>query len=209
MCDYVVKVILIGDTGVGKSCLLTQFACGSFLSTSSRTIGIDFGSRQLSVAERVVKVQVWDTAGMEAFRSITRSYYRGACAVIIVYDVTDRGSFDNLHSWIVDTTEYCHADTLRVLVGTKCDAENNRQVTSEEAHAFMDTYGIDDVYETSAKSRKSVELLFTNGIIIPVLRKVDDGLIDDIDGGQYGVRRGTRALALRNPQSCTITRCCR
>eukprot|EP01138_Halocafeteria_seosinensis_P010801 gb/GECG01011031.1/.p1 GENE.gb/GECG01011031.1/~~gb/GECG01011031.1/.p1 ORF type:complete len:203 (+),score=26.45 gb/GECG01011031.1/:1-609(+) len=157
--DALFKLLIIGDSGVGKSCLLLRFADDTYTESYISTIGVDFKIKTIEVAEKVVKLQIWDTAGQERFRTITSSYYRGAHGIIIVYDITDRESFDNVKQWFNEIERYACANVNKLLVGNKCDLESKRQVDFEEAQAFADEHGI-PFLETSAKDATNVEKSF-------------------------------------------------
>ncbi|KAK8598807.1 hypothetical protein V6N13_076753 [Hibiscus sabdariffa] len=141
--DYLFKLLLIGDSGVGKSCLLLRFADDSYLDSYISTIGVDF----------------WDTAGQERFRTITSSYYRGAHGIIIVYDVTDQESFNNVQQWLNEIGRYASENVNKLLVGNKCDLTSKKVVSYEAAQAFADELGI-PFMETSAKNATNVEQAF-------------------------------------------------
>ncbi len=127
---YCFKFIIVGDSGVGKSCLMTQFIKKQINSTHEITIGVEFASRIIEIEHDTnVKLQIWDTAGQEAFRSVTRSYYRGAICVILVYDITRRKSFTNIKKWLEDVKDYGYNKVLTVLIGNKSDLDDKRQVS--------------------------------------------------------------------------------
>jgi Ras-related protein Rab-2A len=149
---YTLKYIIVGDSSVGKSCLLLQFTDKRFKLSHDLTIGVEFGSRLVAVEPRVnVKLQIWDTAGQESFRSITRSYYRGAICSLLVYDITRRQSFQNCVNWLEEIQEHGYNKMLIILVGNKCDLENQRQVPKDEAEAFARKNDL-IFFETSAKT---------------------------------------------------------
>lgn len=156
--DYLFKILLVGDSGVGKSCMLLRFADDTFTESYISTIGVDFKIRTVEIDNKTIKLQIWDTAGQERFRTITSSYYRGAHAMIIVYDVTDKESFDHVNSWIVECDRYGKENVLKILVGNKCDSPN-RQVSYEMGKEFADTLGLEFV-ETSAKTSANIEKAF-------------------------------------------------
>ncbi|KAL0401006.1 UNVERIFIED_CONTAM: Ras-related protein RIC1 [Sesamum latifolium] len=135
--DYLFKLLLIGDSGVGKSCLLLRFADDSYLDSYISTIGVDFKIRTVEQDGKTIKLQIWDTAGQERFRTITSSYYRGAHGIIIVYDVTDQESFNNVKQWLNEIDRYASENVNKLLVGNKCDLADNRAVPYETAKAFM------------------------------------------------------------------------
>mmetsp|Transcript_9667 Transcript_9667/g.33261 ORF Transcript_9667/g.33261 Transcript_9667/m.33261 type:complete len:204 (+) Transcript_9667:147-758(+) len=158
--DHLFKLVLIGDTGVGKSCLLLRFADDAFTESYISTIGVDFRFRTVKVDGKTVKLQIWDTAGQERFRTITSSYYRGAHGIIVVFDVTDQESFMNVKQWLHEIDRYACQNVKKLLVGNKCDLASKRAVPTEQAQEFADSLGI-QYLETSAKNSTNVEKAFT------------------------------------------------
>mmetsp|Transcript_8170 Transcript_8170/g.12537 ORF Transcript_8170/g.12537 Transcript_8170/m.12537 type:complete len:206 (-) Transcript_8170:396-1013(-) len=156
---YLFKYIIIGDTGVGKSCLLLQFTDKRFQPVHDLTIGVEFGARMINVEDKLVKLQIWDTAGQERFRTITSAYYRGADGIIMVYDVTSTESFDHVNDWLKEVNRYAAEGTSKLLVGNKSDRTSDKVVTTDQAKEFADELGI-PFLETSAKSAKNVEEAF-------------------------------------------------
>jgi len=156
--DYLFKLLLIGDSGVGKSCLLLRFADDTYTESYISTIGVDFKIRTVQLDGHTAKLQIWDTAGQERFRTITSSYYRGAHGIIVVYDVTDKESFDNVSNWLKEIDRYASADVNKLLVGNKCDLEN-KAVDFAAAKEFADQLGI-AFLEASAKNATNVEQAF-------------------------------------------------
>lgn len=160
MYDYIFKYIIVGDMGVGKSCLLHQFTENKFLPDSSHTIGVEFGMRMIETMGKTVKLQIWDTAGQERFRAVTRNYYRGAAGALLVYDVTRRSTYQNLSTWLSDARRHLtNPNTVIMLVGNKTDLAKQRQVTFEEATKFAEENGLIFI-ETSAKTGENVEETF-------------------------------------------------
>ncbi|KAH0727711.1 hypothetical protein KY290_003415 [Solanum tuberosum] len=157
--DYLFKLLLIGDSGVGKSCLLLRFADDSYLDSYISTIGVDFKIRTVEQDGKTIKLQIWDTAGQERFRTITSSYYRGAHGIIIVYDITDQESFNNVKQWLSEIDRYASENVNKLLVGNKSDLNDNRAVSYDTAKAFADEIGI-PFMEASAKSATNVEQAF-------------------------------------------------
>jgi len=150
--DLQIKLLMIGDSGVGKTCLLLRYANDSFSPTFITTIGIDFKIKTVCLDNTVVKLQIWDTAGQERFRTITTSYFRGAQGILLVYDVCDRGSFENISNWIGQIEQHADINVTKVLIGNKCDADPSKiQVTEAEGQALADQYGI-KFFLTSAKN---------------------------------------------------------
>lgn len=121
--SFLFKYIIIGDTSVGKSCILLQFLEKKFKFDHDTTIGVEFGSKIITVNDKQLKLQIWDTAGQETFKSITRSYYRGSIGVILVYDITNRESFNNISRWLDETKSYANDKVVVMLVGNKTDLE--------------------------------------------------------------------------------------
>merc|ERR1712170_315611 len=156
---YLFKYIIIGDTGVGKSCLLLQFTDKRFQPVHDLTIGVEFGSRTITIDDNQIKLQIWDTAGQEKFRSITRSYYRGAAGALLVYDITRRDTFEHLQSWLEDCRRYSNKDIVIMLIGNKSDLSNKRAVSKEEGESFAAKNGL-TFLETSAKTAENVEAAF-------------------------------------------------
>lgn len=157
--DYLFKLLLIGDSGVGKSCLLLRFADNTYTESFISTIGVDFKIRTIDLDGKVIKLQIWDTAGQERFRTITSSYYRGAHGIIVVYDVTDIESFNNVKQWLHEIDRYASENVNKLLVGNKNDLESKRVVQTDQAKEFADSLGI-RFLETSAKNNVQVEAAF-------------------------------------------------
>eukprot|EP01121_Diplochlamys_sp_Union-15-3_P012129 TRINITY_DN35_c0_g1_i1.p1 TRINITY_DN35_c0_g1~~TRINITY_DN35_c0_g1_i1.p1 ORF type:complete len:207 (-),score=36.94 TRINITY_DN35_c0_g1_i1:26-646(-) len=157
--DYLFKLLLIGDSGVGKSSLLLRFADNSFTDSFISTIGVDFKIRTLEVGGATVKLQIWDTAGQERFRTITSSYYRGAHGIIVVYDITNQETFNNVQKWLQEIDRYACENVHKLLVGNKCDLVNERKVPFETAKEFADQLNL-VFLETSAKNSTNVEEAF-------------------------------------------------
>jgi len=157
--DYLIKLLLIGDSGVGKSCVLLRFSDDSFSPSFITTIGIDFKIRTIELDGKRIKLQIWDTAGQERFRTITTAYYRGAMGILLVYDVTDERSFNNIRNWIRNIEQHASEGVDRILIGNKCDMTDKKVITAEQGQALADEFGIRFV-ETSAKSNIGVEDAF-------------------------------------------------
>ncbi|XBI01998.1 hypothetical protein VPH35_130634 [Triticum aestivum] len=161
--DYVFKVVVIGDSGVGKTQLLGRFTRGEFCLDSKSTIGIEFQTRTVDIAGRRVKAQIWDTAGQERYRAVTSAYYRGALGAMLVYDVTRRDSFAHVARWVAELRAHADKSIVVALVGNKADlaaaAPGRREVGADEAEAFAEEQGL-FFYEASALSGDNVEAAF-------------------------------------------------
>jgi len=157
--DYFFKILLIGDSGVGKSCLLLRFADDSWTDSHISTIGVDFKIKTLNCDGKVIKLQIWDTAGQERFRTITSSYYRGAQGIILVFDCTDMESFNNVKQWLGEIDRYACENVNKLLVGNKVDLVSGRVVDKNVATEFAESMSIPYI-ETSAKNASGVEEAF-------------------------------------------------
>jgi len=157
--DYLFKIVVIGDSGVGKSNLLSRFTRNEFNLESKSTIGVEFATRSVSIEGRTIKAQIWDTAGQERYRAITSAYYRGAVGALVVYDITKESSFENVEKWLVELRENATADITMMLVGNKIDLSQGRVISSEVGKAFADKNGI-SFMEASAMTASNVEASF-------------------------------------------------
>jgi Ras-related protein Rab-1A len=158
--DYLFKILLIGNSGVGKSSLLLRFADDTFTDNFMPTIGVDFKIRTLEVDQKTIKLQIWDTAGQERFKTITSSYYKGAHGIIVVYDTTDKESFKNIDTWMNEVEKHASDNVSRILWGNKSDLVDARQVSTDEGKELADQFNI-RFMETSAKESENVEEAFT------------------------------------------------
>ncbi|CAA6672392.1 unnamed protein product [Spirodela intermedia] len=186
---YLFKYIIIGDTGVGKSCLLLQFTDKRFQPVHDLTIGVEFGARMITIDNKPIKLQIWDTAGQESFRSITRSYYRGAAGALLVYDITRRETFNHLASWLEDARQHANANMTIMLIGNKCDLAHRRAVSTEEGEQFAKENGL-IFMEASAKtarmSRRQEAFIKTAATIY---KKIQEGVFD-ISNESFGIKVG-------------------
>ncbi|KAL9684789.1 hypothetical protein QQ045_022230 [Rhodiola kirilowii] len=158
-CDYLFKAVLIGDSAVGKSNLLSRFARDEFRLDSKPTIGVEFAYRNVKIGDAIVKAQIWDTAGQERFRAITSSYYRGALGAVLVYDITRTATFQNLKKWLWELREHSSPDIVIVLVGNKSDLTQYREVSEEDGKKFAEAESL-CFMETSAMENVNVEEAF-------------------------------------------------
>jgi len=197
--DYLIKLLLIGDSGVGKSCLLLRFSDDSFTPSFITTIGIDFKIRTIELEGKRIKLQIWDTAGQERFRTITTAYYRGAMGILLVYDVTDEKSFNNIRNWIRNIEQHATESVNKILIGNKCDMVEKKVVDSARGKALADEYAI-KFLETSAKNSINVEEAF-----ITLAKDIKKRLIDNQTEGA-GAGGGKNGSDVRlSPQGATST----
>ena len=199
--NYLFKYILIGDTckifilmlliylwiDVGKSNILSRFIMGRFNPEHEITIGCEFMAKNIQINERNVRIQRWDTAGQESYRSITRSYYKSSTCAFIIYDVTDKKSFTNISSWLDECREMCYKDMLICLVGNKIDLEDKRVISKEEGQKFADDNGL-LFFETSAKTGTNIEEIF-NKCTSDIVAKIESGAIV-VDSFNSGIKIG-------------------
>ncbi|XP_035741863.1 ras-related protein Rab-37-like isoform X1 [Vespa mandarinia] len=193
-------VMLLGDSGVGKTCLLTRFRDGRFLSGNYiTTVGIDFRNKIVTVDETRVKLQIWDTAGQERFRSVTHAYYRDAHALLLLYDVTNKTSFDNIRAWLSEIREHANEDVVIMLLGNKSDCGQERMVKTEDGERLAQEYKV-PFMETSAKTGLNVELAF-----LAVARELKARKSSDPDDTKFNVQDYVRQQSKRS--SCFNSNC--
>ncbi len=156
--DYLMKLIIIGDSGVGKTCFLMRFADDTFTTSHISTIGIDFKIKPITIDGKTIKLQIWDTAGQDRFRTITQTYYKGAMGVILAYDCTDENSFNNVRNWVKQLEAHATPGVAKVLIGNKSDSAN-KKIDTARGKALADEYKM-GFFETSAKNNINVKETF-------------------------------------------------
>lgn len=175
--DYLVKLVLIGESGVGKSAILNRYCDDFFNDSYISTIGVDFKIKLIDIASKKVKIQIWDTAGQERFRTITTSYYRGSHAVMLVFDVNNYHSFSKLNQWMKEIKTNLTGKYKIILVGNKTESDSHRQVSQEQIDNFTSTYGMDYI-EVSAKKNTNIELAFYKLIHTVLTSEVFENRLD-------------------------------
>ena len=185
--EMMFKVVLVGDSFVGKTNIMSKYLKNEFHEDSKATVGVEFGSKQFNVEGHSIKAQIWDTAGQERYKAITSAYYKGAKGAFVVYDITRKSSFESIDKWVSDLTAAADKKLTIVVIGNKCDLEDQRQITKEQGEekagklevAFM---------ETSALSGENLDKAFEM-MINEIFKKcheemLSEGEVDIIEGGQ-------------------------
>ena len=210
--DYLLKYIIIGDAAVGKSNLLLRYVHGQFKPEYQLTIGVEFGAKNIEIDSKMFRIQIWDTAGQENFRSITRAYYKNSVCALVVDDISSRDSFNNVMSWIEDCRNQSPKTIFIVLVGNKCDLEDKRQVTYEEGKELADKNEL-LFFESSAKDGINVDDIFINSAK-EISKKIEQGYYD-LESDSCGIKKGinrnsSQEIHLGNDQQNNINSggCC-
>ena len=185
------KILLLGDSGVGKSSIIIRYIENNFSNNLMNSIGVDFKLKNIEVDSKKIKLQIWDTAGQERFKTITTSYYKGAHAILIVFDITDRDSFDHIRNWMADIDKFAKEGVLRILVGNKCDLVNNRKIGMEEAKEIANKYGIKYI-ETSAKDTINIDDLFISTTKYLLMKQ------NSVPGSNKSTQNGKNGIDLMN-----------
>ncbi|ERF73988.1 Ras-related protein Rab-11B [Endocarpon pusillum Z07020] len=221
--DFLFKVVLIGDSGVGKSNLLSRFTRNEFNLDSKSTIGVEFATRSIQVDAKTIKAQIWDTAGQERYRAITSAYYRGAVGALLVYDISKHQTYDNVTRWLKELRDHADANIVIMLVGNKSDLRHLRAVPTEEAKQFASENNLSFI-ETSALDASNVELAFQNILTgkssdynkqaeltstTEIYRIVSSKTFETGDSAQNPIAQGTKLDIGNSPSPDTKTnKCC-
>lgn len=192
--DYVFKVVVIGDSGVGKTQILSRFTKNEFCFDSKSTIGVEFQTRSVTIKDKVIKAQIWDTAGQERYRAVTSAYYRGALGAMLVYDITKRQSFDNVARWVEELRAHADKSIVIMLIGNKADLVDSRVVPTEDAVEFAEDQGL-FFSETSALNGDNVDKAFLR--LLEEIYSVISKKVLDCDGGGGGGGDGSTLKGLK------------
>ena len=203
MDEISLKILLIGDSFVGKTSLLLKYCDGQFPEAHMATIGVEFKDKIINVGKWKVRLQIWDTSGQERFRSITQNFYRNADGILFVYDVTNRESFSHIKDWLMDS-QVEDSDIKRILVGNKIDLEDKRAIDAEKMNSFAESKKM-KCYETSAKSGENVENIFKEISLLILENKTDDEILDQFSKNMPNVSIST---VKTNSSLTKKRRCC-
>lgn len=195
--DYLFKVVLIGDSGVGKSNLLSRFTRNEFNLESKSTIGVEFATRSIQVDSKTIKAQIWDTAGQERYRAITSAYYRGAVGALLVYDIAKHITYENTEKWLRELRDHADSNIVIMLVGNKSDLRHLRAVPTDEAKAFAERNNLSFI-ETSALDSTNVETAFQN-ILTDIYKIVSQHNESSPSGNTSSKENNVRPIDLTNP----------
>ncbi|KXJ24047.1 ras-related protein Rab-3 [Exaiptasia diaphana] len=201
--DYMFKLLIIGNSAVGKTSFLFRYADDSFTSAFVSTVGIDFKVKTVFRNDKRVKLQIWDTAGQERYRTITTAYYRGAMGFILMYDITNEESFQAVQDWSSQVKTYSWANAQVILVGNKCDMEDERVVSFDRGKQLADQLGL-EFFETSAKDNTNVKQVFERLVDI-ICDKMSESLDSDptiISGQKPGTTKLTSERPQQNQDNC-------
>ena len=204
--NYLLKYIIIGDPSVGKSNLLMKFAHNKFTEEYQTTIGVEFGAKNIQIKNQMYRIQIWDTAGQENFRSITRAYFKNCVCAMVVYDITSRKSFENVQNWLQDVHDQSPKTVLIILIGNKIDLENKRDVSYDEGKEYAIKNGL-IFMETSAKTGEGVEEIFKQSA-----EEIDQKIVEnyyDLNSEICGIKKGkTNNINLNNEKTKDKKGCC-
>jgi len=206
--DYLFKVVLIGDSGVGKSNLLSRFTRNEFNLESKSTIGVEFATRSIQVDSKTIKAQIWDTAGQERYRAITSAYYRGAVGALLVYDIAKHVTYENVNRWLKELRDHADSNIVIMLVGNKSDLRHLRAVPTEEAKQFAAENNLSFI-ETSALDASNVELAFQN-ILTEIYRIVSNKALENNSGDVTRPTAGEtiQVTSMPDDKQQSAGRCC-
>ena len=207
--NYLLKYVIIGDSGVGKSNILLKYTNGTFSDEFKATVGVEFGAKNIEIKKTIYRIQIWDTAGQENFRSIARAYYKNSVCACIVYDITNRNSFNSVQEWIDDCTKQTPKTILLLLIGNKNDLNDKREVQYEGGEEFAKKKNM-IFLETSAKTGNNINTIFEKSV-----EQIDKNIKNnkyDLENENCGIRQGIKTSSFVITKEKTIKKkkkkCC-
>ncbi|CAN6443565.1 unnamed protein product [Victoria cruziana] len=203
--DYLFKLVLVGDSGVGKSNILSRFTRNEFNLESKSTIGVEFATRAIQVDGKVIKSQIWDTAGQERYRAITSAYYRGAVGALLVYDITKQSTFENVNRWLKELRDHADPSIVIMLIGNKSDLHHMRAVSIEDAQQFAQREVL-SFLETSALDSTNVDKAFQT-ILSEIHRIVNKKSLASGESAGNGIKEG-KTILVNQPDPVASKSCC-
>ena len=203
--EMMFKVVLVGDSSVGKTNIMSKYLKNEFHEDSKATVGVEFGSKQFTVEGHQVKAQIWDTAGQERYKAITSAYYKGAKGAFVVYDITRKQSFDSVDRWINDIKAAADKNLTIIIIGNKCDLEDQRQVNKEQGEEKAKSYEV-AFMETSALSGENLDKAFDK-MINEVFKKCHEEMTADVDIEAVGPSKDI-SLDKTKPKDGGKKKCC-
>ena len=195
--DYTLKIVIVGESGVGKTCFLVRYIRDIFDEESQPTLGVEFMTRVVQTEKHNIQLQLWDTAGQELFRSVTRGYYRGSAGAFLVFDLTSRSSFENIERWLRDVKDVARSDVVMILIGSKADLVDRREVKAEEAETYAKNNGM-EYFETSAKTGAQINEAIS--ALVNIIEK-------HVDEGAYELTPATDPSPSPEPETDTGCKC--
>jgi len=178
--DFLFKVVVVGDSGVGKTGITNRYLKGNFQEDTKTTVGVEFGAKKVYIKDKCVKIQIWDTAGQERYRSVTTAYYKGAKGALIVYDITNTQTFENVERWIKEVKDATDKEIKIILIGNKSDLEENRLVSVEEGRLMSEENNL-SFFETSGKNNINVDKAFDDISVEVVSNMIEKSKFEDKD----------------------------
>ena len=178
--DFLFKVVVVGDSGVGKTGITNRYLKGNFQEDTKTTVGVEFGAKKVYIKDKCVKIQIWDTAGQERYRSVTTAYYKGAKGALIVYDITNTQTFENVECWIKEVKDATDKEIKIILIGNKSDLEENRLVSVEEGRLMSEENNL-SFFETSGKNNINVDKAFDDISVEVVSNMIEKSKFEDKD----------------------------
>ena len=203
--DYLLKYIIVGDSAVGKSNLLLRFIHDDFKIEYQSTIGVEFDAKNLNIKNKIFRLQIWDSAGQETYRSLTRAYYKNCVCAILVYDISNRESFENISQWVNHCIENSPKKVFMILVGNKCDLIESRQIPFEKGKEMAEKNNM-MFFETSAKTGENVERIFVDST-----KEINNKIIEgyyDLENDTCGIKKGNNHKKINNNKNNKKHRLC-